>query len=155
MMNESVTIVETNPYIFVDKIVDAIHEGYLVESSNRGWVSETSLKEINLYKNPAKEFDKKELGEFVISDYSSQNFLYELCNWIGQGAHVDIDSLFWDTQGIKSIKGKLYLPADYNKEQLSELSWEDFKEAVKPVVGTGRDRNLLLSRYLAATGQLQ
>jgi hypothetical protein len=74
---------------------------------------------------------------------------------VGVGAKVDIESLFWDITGVKSIRGKLYLPADYSKEQLSELDWADFKEAVKPVVGTGRDRNLLLSRYLTATGQLQ
>ena len=151
---ESVTIVETNPYIFLDKIVDAIRQGYLVESSNRGWISETSLKEINLYKNPDKTFEKKEIGEFVISDYNAQNFLYELCAWVSQGAHIDIDSLFWDTTGIKSVKGKLYLPAEYTKEQLGELSWNDFKEAVKSVAGTHRDRTLLTTRYLTLTGQL-
>lgn len=151
---EYVTVVETNPYIFVHKVIDAIREGYFVESSNRGWISESHLKEINLYKNGGKEFDKKELGEFVISDYSSQNFLYELCNWVGQGAHVDVDSLFWDTQGIKSIKGKLFLPVEYTKEQLSEMSWSDFKDAVRSVAGTHRDRTLLTTRYLTLTGQL-
>ena len=153
-MSESVTIVETNPYIFIDKIVDAIREGYLVESSNRGWVSETSIKEINLYKNPDKVFEKKEIGEFAISDYNAQNFLYELCAWVSQGAHVDIDSLFWDTTGIKSIKGKLYLPAEYTKEQLSDMEWTEFKDAVRSVAGTGRDRALLTTRYLTLTGQL-
>lgn len=151
---ESVTIVETNPYLFVSAIVDAIREGYLVESSNRGWVSETSIKEINLYKNADKVFDKKEIGEFLISDYNAQNFLYELCAWVSQGAHIDIDSLFWDTTGIKSVKGKLFLPAEYTKEQLAELSWNDFKEAVKSVAGTHRDRTLLTTRYLTLTGQM-
>lgn len=151
---ESVTVVEVNPYTFVEKVVEAIREGYFVEASNRGWITETSLKEIALYKDENKVFDKKEIGEFSVSDYNSQNFLYELCAWVAQGAHVDIDSLFWDTQGIKSIKGKLFLPVEYTKEQLSEMSWSDFKDAVRSVAGTHRDRTLLTTRYLTLTGQL-
>lgn len=153
-MSDLKTILNTNPYLFVSEVVDAICEGYLVESSNRGWISETTLKEINLYKNPDKVFEKKEIGEFVISDYNAQNFLYELCAWVSQGAHVDIDSLFWDTTGIKSVKGKLFLPAEYTKEQLVEMSWSDFKDAVRSVAGTHRDRTLLTTRYLTLTGQL-
>lgn len=153
-MNDFKTILNTNPYLFVSEVVDAIREGYLVESSNRGWISETSLKEINLYKNPDKAFEKKEIGEFVISDYNAQNFLYELCAWVSQGAHLDINSLFWNITGAKSIRGKLYLPAEYTKEQLAELDWSDFKEAVKTIGITGRDRNLMTSKYLQMTGQL-
>lgn len=152
-MSESVTIVETNPYIFVDKIVDAICEGYLVESSNRGWLSESHLKEITLYKNADRTAVQKELGEFVIEDWQAQNFLSELCDYIVCGGKVDIESLYWDSVGKKRIEGKMYLKPDYTKEQLNELDWADFKEAVKPVVGTGRDRNLLTTRYLFATGQ--
>jgi len=150
---ESVTVVEVNPYTFVSEVVKAIQQGFYVESSNRGWLLETHLKEINLYQNPGKVFEEKELGEFVISDYSAQNFLYELCSWVGIGAHLDINSLFWDITGIKSIRGKLYLPAEYTKEQLSELDWTDFKEAVKIIGITGRDRNLMLTKYLQNTGQ--
>ena len=150
---ESVTVIETNPHIFVDKIVDAIQQGFYIESSNRGWILEAYLKEINLYQNLDKVFEEKELGEFVISDYSAQNFLYELCSWVAVGAKVDIESLFWDITGIKSIRGKLYLPAEYTKEQLSELDWSDFKEAVKTIGITGRDRNLMLTKYLQMTGQ--
>ena len=150
---ESVTIVEVNPYTFVSEVVKAIQQGFYVESSNRGWLLETHLKEINLYQNPDKVFEEKELGEFIISDYSAQNFLYELCSWVAVGAKVDIESLFWDITGVKSIRGKLYLPAEYSKEQLSELDWSDFKEAVKTIGITGRDRNLMLTKYLQMTGQ--
>jgi hypothetical protein len=152
-MTDSKTIVHTNPHIFVSEFIEAVRDGYLVESSNRGFVSDSILKEIVLYKNPGKVFEEKELGEFVISDYSAQNFLYELCSWVGVGAKVDIESLFWDITGVKSIRGKLYLPAEYTKEQLGDLSWNDFKEAVKTIGITGRDRNLMLTKYLQMTGQ--
>lgn len=153
-MSESVTVIEVNPYTFVSEVVKAIQQGFYVESSNRGWLLETHLKEINLYQNPDKVFEEKELGEFVISDYSAQNFLYELCAWVSQGAHLDINSLFWNITGIKSIRGKLYLPAEYTKEQLSDMEWTEFKDAVRSVAGTGRDRALLTTRYLTLTGQL-
>lgn len=152
---ESVTIVEVNPYTFVSEVVKAIQQGFYVESSNRGWLLETHLKEINLYQNPCKVFEEKELGEFIISDYSAQNFLYELCSWVGVGAKVDIESLFWDITGVKSIRGKLYLPADYSKEQLSEQDWETFKSSVRTIGITGRDRSLMTNKYLQMSGQME
>lgn len=152
-MSESVTIVETNPYTFVTEVVKAIEQGFLVENSNRGWVSESHLKEITLYKNADRSTVQKELGEFVIEEWQAQNFLSELCDYIVCGGKVDIESLYWDSVGKKRIEGKMYLKPDYTKEQLNDLDWADFKEAVKPVVGTGRDRNLLTTRYLFATGQ--
>lgn len=154
-MSESITIVEVNPYTFIASFVEAVQQGYLLELSNRGWISEGTLKEITLFKDPERVLPTLELGEFTISEYDTQTFLHKLCEYIAQGGKIDLDSLYWDVVGIKSVRGKMYLVGEYTKEQLSELSWEDFKDAVKPVVGTGRDRNLLLSRYLAATGQLQ
>lgn len=150
---ESVPVVETNPYTFVTEVVKAIEEGFLVENSNRGWLSDGSLKEITLYKDADRTTTQRELGEFVIEEWQAQNFLSELCDYIVCGGKVDIESLYWDSVGKKRIEGKMYLKPDYTKEQLNELDWADFKEAVKPVVGTGRDRNLLTTRYLFATGQ--
>lgn len=43
----------------------------------------------------------------------------------------------------------------YTKEQLEALDWEAFKKLVKDTTGeTGRDRNLLASKYLKFTGQI-
>lgn len=152
---ESVTVVETNPYTFITEIVEAIGQGYLVESSNRGWVSDGVLKEINLYKNPDRVFEKKEIGEFVIDEWDAQKFLSELCDFVTCGGKVDIESLRWDMTGKKYIEGKMYLIPEYTKEQLVEMSWSDVKEAVRSVAGTHRDRTLLTTRYLQMTGQLQ
>lgn len=153
---ESIEILHNNPHIFINDFVNAVKEGFYVQNTNTGWISEANgMKSITLYKNPDQVFQELPLGEFVISEYDSQTFLHKLCERIACGAVVDNDSLWWDVVGIKSIKGKMFLIPDYTKEQLSELTWEDFKNAVRPVVGSGRDRNLLLSRYLTATGQLQ
>ena len=53
---ESIAVIEVNPYTFVTEVVKAIQQGFYVESSNRGWILETPLKEINLYQNPDKVF---------------------------------------------------------------------------------------------------
>jgi hypothetical protein len=153
-MNEPKYIIESNVHIFLENFVDAIKDGWRVNNTNHGWVSEANgLKEITLFYDPEREYDTVELGEFVVSDYSTQTFLHKLCECISQGGNLNMDTLWWDLSGLKSIKGTIYKIPEYTKEQLNDLTWEDFKEAVKPVVGTGRDRNLLLGRYLAATGQ--
>jgi hypothetical protein len=152
---ESVTIVEVNPILFLREFISAVENGYYIENTNAGHISENVLKEITLYKNEDKVFDPIPLGELTVGEYNTQLFLNQVCHAVAVGAKFDLDTLVWDTLGTKIVKGVMYLKPEYNKEQLSELSWEDFKEVVKPVVGTGRDRNLLLSRYLAATGQLQ
>lgn len=152
---ESVTVVETNPYLFVSEIVKAIEQGFLVESSNRGWVSDSVLKEITLYKDADRTTVQRELGEFVIDEWDAQKFLSELCDFVVCGGKVDIESLRWDMTGKKYIEGKMYLIPEYTKEQLADMTWSDFKEAVRSVAGTHRDRTLLTTRYLQNTGQLQ
>lgn len=154
-MKETKTLLEANTHIFIEQLVDAVKDGFYVESSNYGWVMESNnLKEITLFKDPDRVFPEAELGEFVISEYDTQTFLYKLCERIAQGGKVNLDSLYWDMTGIKSIKGTIYLIPQYNKAQLADLPWDEFKEAVKSVVGTGRDRNVMTTKYLQSTGQL-
>jgi hypothetical protein len=151
---ESVTVLQTNPFTFITEVVEAIGQGYLVESSNRGWVSDGVLKEINLYKNPDKVFEKIELGEFVIDEWDAQKFLSELCDYIVCGGKVDIDSLLWPPVSKKYIEGKMFLIPQWSKEELAEQDWETFKSSVKTIGITGRDRSLMTNKYLQMTGQL-
>jgi hypothetical protein len=150
---ESVTVLQTNPFTFITEVVEAIGQGYLVESSNRGWVSDGVLKEINLYKNPDKVFEKIELGEFVIDEWDTQKFLSELCDYIVCGGKVDIDSLLWPPVSKKYIEGKMFLIPQWSKEELAEQDWETFKASVKTIGITGRDRSLMTNKYLQMTGQ--
>jgi hypothetical protein len=152
-MSESVTVLETNPALFMQEFITAVQNGYYVENTNAGHVSDGILKEIVLYKNEDKEFEGIDLGEITIMERNTQAFLSQVCHAVAVGAKFDLNSLAWDSVGWKVLKGTMYLFGEYTKEDLAALSWEDFKNAVRPVVGSGRDRNLLLSRYLAATGQ--
>jgi hypothetical protein len=154
-MIETKTILEANYYLFTEQLVDAVKDGWRVNNTNHGWVSEANgLKEITLFKDPDRTFPEAELGEFVISEHDTQTFLYKLCERIAQGGKVDLDTLDWSLTGIKSIKGCIYLIPKYSKTELAEMDWNDFKEAVKYAAGTGRDRTLLLTRYLQNTGSL-
>lgn len=150
---ESVSIVETNPFLFMQQFIWAVEDGFYVENTNAGHISEGVLKEITLYKKEDKEFEGIDLGEITIMERNAQAFLNQVCHAVAVGAKFNLDSLTWDMVGWKVLKGTMYLKPEFTKEQLNELDWADFKEAVKPVVGTGRDRNLLTTRYLFATGQ--
>lgn len=152
-MSESITIVQVNPYIFISSFVEAVQQGYLLELSNRGWISEGTLKEITLFKDPERVLPTLELGEFTISEYDTQTFLHKLCEYIAQGGKIDLDSLYWDVVGIKSVRGKMYLKGDFTKEDLAQQDWDTFKASVKTIGITGRDRNLMLTKYLQMTGQ--
>ena len=153
-MSESVTVIEVSPYTFVTEVVKAIEQGFLVENSNRGWLSETHLKEITLYKNADRTTVQKELGEFVIEEWEAQKFLSELCDYVVAGGKPNIDSLYWDHVGKKRIEGKMFLIPQWSKEELAEQDWDTFKSSVKTINITGRDRSLRTTKYLQRTGQL-
>ncbi len=148
------TILESNPHLFVEGIIQAVQEGFYVTSTNAGYISEGVLKEIVLTQDPDRVFEQITLGEITLSEYDAQVFLSKVCHAVAVGAVFDTESLIWDITGRKQISGKIYKLPEYTKEQLADLSWEDFKEAVRSVAGTGRDRTLLLTRYLQNTGQL-
>lgn len=154
-VKESLYLIESNPFLFIEQLVDAVKDGFYVESSNYGWISEANgLKELTLSYDPERKYAEVALGEVTITNYNAQEFLDQICQVVAAGGVLDVNSLTWDMTGIKSIRGKVYKLPEYTKEQLAELSWEDFKEAVRSVAGTGRDRTLLLTRYLQNTGQL-
>ena len=154
-MTDTKYIIEANVHIFIENLIDAIKDGYRVDNTNYGWISEANgLKELTLSYDPERKYAEVALGEVTITNYNAQEFLDQICQVVSAGGVLDANSLTWDMTGIKSIRGKVYKLPEYTKEQLAELSWEDFKEAVRSVVGTGRDRTLLLTRYLQNTGQL-
>ena len=150
----TITVLESNPHLFVESIIDHVRDGYYVTNTNAGYILEGVLKEITLTQDPERVFDEIPLGEINLSEYDAQEFLSKLCHAVAVGAVFNTESLVWDMVGRKSITGSVYKLPEYTKEQLTELPWEDFKEAVRPVAGTGRDRTLLLTRYLQNTGQL-
>jgi hypothetical protein len=150
---ESVCIIQTNPVIFMQEFISAVQDGYYVQNTNAGHISEGILKEIVLYKDEDKVFDPIPLGELTIMDYNSQAFLNQVCHAVAVGARFNLDSLAWDSTGWKVLKGTMYLKPEYTKEQLSEMDWETFKAGVKTIGITGRDRNLMLTKYLQNTGQ--
>ena len=151
---ESVTVIETNPHLFVESIIDHVRDGYYVTNTNAGYILEGVLKEITLTKDPERVFDEIPLGEINLSEYDAQEFLSKLCHAVAVGAVFNTESLVWDMVGRKSITGSVYKFPEYTKDQLSEMEWNEFKDAVRSVAGTGRDRTLLLTRYLQNTGQL-
>ena len=153
-MTDTKYIIEANVHIFIENLIDAIKDGFRVDNTNYGWVSEANgLKEIMLSYDPDRVYNAVELGEFVVSDYSTQTFLHKLCERIAQGGKVDLDSLYWNMTGIKSVKGTIFLIPKYNKAELANMEWEELKNVCKELGFTGRDRSVLVNKYLFSTGQ--
>lgn len=154
-MNEPKYIIESNTHLFLESFVDAVKDGWRVDNTNSGWVMESNgLKEIMLSYDPDRVYNTVELGEFVVSDYSTQTFMHKLCECVSQGGKVELDSLYWDLTGIKSVKGTIFLIPKYNKAELANMEWEELKSVCKELGFTGRDRSVLQSKYLSMTGQL-
>ena len=154
-MSEPKYIIESNPHVFLERLIDAVKDGWRVDNTNSGWAMESNgLKEIMLSYDPNRVYNAVGLGEFVVSDYSTQTFLHKLCECVSQGGNVNMDSLNWDLTGIKSVKGTIYLIPKYNKAELAEMEWEELKSVCKELGFTGRDRGVLQSKYLSMTGQL-
>ena len=154
-MKETKTLLEANPCLLVEALVDAVKDGYRVTNDNYGWLSEArGLKEISLTYDPERIYAEMPLGEVTIVDYEAQRFLDQICQVVVAGGVLNIESLTWDIAGIKRIEGKVFKIPEYTKEELCLMDWETFKSSVKDVVGTGRDRSLMTNRYLASTGQL-
>ena len=150
----TITVLESNPHLFVESIIDHVRDGYYVTNTNAGYILEGVLIEITLTQDPERVFDEISLGEINLSEYDAQEFLNKLCHAVAVGAVFNTESLVWDMVGRKSITGSVYKLPEYTKEELANMDWETFKSSVKSVVGTGRDRSLMTSRYLASTGQL-
>ena len=154
-MTDTKYIIEANVHIFIENLIDAIKDGYRIDNTNYGWISEANgLKELTLSYDPERKYAEVALGEVTITNYNAQEFLDQICQVVAAGGVLDANSLNWDMTGIKSIRGKVYKLPEYTKEELASMDWETFKSSVKSVVGTGRDRSLMTSRYLASTGQL-
>ena len=154
-MNDTKYIIEANVHIFIENLIDAIKDGYRIDNTNYGWISEANgLKELTLSYDPERKYAEVALGEVTITNYNAQEFLDQICQVVAAGGVLDANSLNWDMTGIKSIRGKVYKLPEYTKEQLSGMEWNEFKDSVRSVAGTGRDRTLLLTRYLQNTGQL-
>ena len=154
-MADTKYIIEANVHIFIENLIDAIKDGYRVDNTNYGWISEANgLKELTLSYDPERKYAEVALGEVTITNYNAQEFLDQICQVVAAGGVLDANSLTWDMTGVKSIRGKVYKLPEYTKEELANMDWETFKVSVKSVVGTGRDRSLMTSRYLASTGQL-
>jgi len=153
-MNEPKYIIESNTHLFLESFIDAVKDGWRVDNTNSGWVMESNgLKEIMLSYDPDRVYNAAELGEFVVSDYSTQTFLHKLCECVSQGGNVNMDSLYWDMTGIKSVKGTIFLIPKYNKAELANMEWETLKDVCKELGFTGRDRSVLTNKYLFSTGQ--
>lgn len=65
---------------------------------------------------------------------------------------LDTEDLMEDKPGFQFQ----VIQEKFTKEQLDDMDWEELKRTVKKKYGiSGRDRNLLVTQYLKASGQVE
>lgn len=139
-------IIQSNPLIFLNELIEHLNNGYCIQDTNEGSVCDTPAnKTITLYEEPEREFDPYYGGLITVSDYNSHAFLLEVQAAVKGGVTLDTETVYWDIGGIKSVQGSKGV---YSKVQLQELDWETLKEVCKAVGVSGRDRTLIITRYL-------
>jgi hypothetical protein len=147
-MTNFITVVETNPVIFVQQIAQKVSEGWNVDCLRQyGSISVTgSLFEVNMYDDVVpREFDAGSV--YNVDVYSPAMWLEHICDAVQSGYAVVESSIQYDTTGKKQcvlVSTNDELNTLDSKEALGELSWEALKELGDKVQA---ERNRLRNVY--------
>lgn len=147
-MTSFITVVETNPAIFVQQIAQKVREGWNVDCLRQyGSISVTgSLFEVNMYDDVVpRDFHG---GSVVSVDmHSPMMWIERICDAVQNGYAVVEGSIHYDSIGMKYcvlVSTNDELNTLDSKEALGELSWEALKELGDRVFA---ERNRLRNVY--------
>lgn len=136
----------SNPTVFMNELIECLNSGYCIQDTNYGSITDTrNTKDLTVFEKPEREFDPYYGGLITVRDTHAHSFLLEVQNAVKGGVTFNTDTLSWDINGWKSMQGSKGV---YTKEQLQELDWETLKSVCKEVGVSGRDRGLIITRYL-------
>ena len=147
-MTSFITVVETNPIIFVQQITQKVREGWNVDCLRQyGSISVTgNLFEVNMYDDVVKrEFHAGSV--YSVDVFSPAMWLEHICDAVQNGYVVVESSIQYDTTGKKQcvlVSTDDELNTLDSKEALSELSWKALKELGDKI---GSERNRLRGVY--------
>ena len=149
----NIYLTEQNIHTFIEKLVEAIKQGYRVVHSNEGSVSTAFLYEIKLFKDV--DVTSIELSDYkvTLSEHDAMRFLLAVQNAVLNGYEVNLDSLRWDSTGVKMINvfdPKHPHSRKYSYQELEEYEWETLKELAKTFDITGRNRVTMINAILNA-----
>ena len=149
----NIYLTEQNIHTFVEKLTEAIKQGYRVVHSNEGSISTAFLYEIKLFKDV--DVTSIELSDYkvTLSEHDAMRFLLAVQNAILNGYEVNLDSLWWDSTGAKMVKvfdPKHPHSRKYSYQELEEYEWEALKELAKTFDITGRNRVTMINAILNA-----
>ena len=149
----NIYLTEQNIHTFIEKLVEAIKQGYQVVHSNEGSISTAFLYEIKMFKGADVTITELNSYKVTITEYDSMRFLLAVQNAILNGYEVNLDSLWWDSTGIKMVKvfdPKHPHSRKYSYQELEECEWEALKELAKTFDITGRNRVTMINAILNA-----
>lgn len=127
---ESVGVLDTNPILFVQRVVEQIKNGYYAEPSNEGYISTYPMFEIRLYQKEAPKAKKFDSDEIFISEYDNMKFILAIQDAVVAGYGIEDGTLDWNTVGSSYVKMyKLPIIPDevYTREELEAMPWDQLK----------------------------
>jgi hypothetical protein len=125
-------ILNTNIVTFLHELQEAIREGCCVVPG-KSYLSTAFIFDLDLYK---EDVDIPQLSvtdkvqEQVIEEYAADAFLQEMQKFVMNGYDLDLESIWWDSTGVKTAKMILSdnpLIKDWTEEELKELTYEELK----------------------------
>lgn len=147
-MTSFITVVETNPIIFVQQVAQKVREGWNVDCLRQyGSISVSGvLFEVNMYDDVApREFNAGNV--YTVDVHSPSMWIEHICDAVQNGYDVVESSIDYDTTGIKKcvlVSTNDEMNTLDSKEALGELSWEALKELGDRC---GAERNRLRNVY--------
>lgn len=136
---------ENNPTTFLNKYIQAVKDGWRLQDTNQGYVQDcinggcfqTVLGKDEEYVAPAIQ-----VGRHIITSYDRQEFFRKIQDHVLNKAEFNLETLYYDVSGLKSVVCVIRPTETYTREQLEAMPWEEFKELAKKYDTFNRNREV-------------
>lgn len=136
---------ENNPTTFLNKYIQAVKDGWRLQDSNEGWVQDsinggcfqTVLEKDEEYTAPVIQ-----VGRHIVTSYDRQEFFRKIQDHVLNKAEFNLETLYYDVSGLKSVVCVIRPTETYTREQLEAMPWEEFKELAKKYDTFNRNREV-------------
>lgn len=122
---------ENNPTTFLNKYIQAVKDGWRLQDSNQGWVQDsinggcfqTVLEKDEEYVPPVIQ-----VGRHIITAFNRQEFFRKIQDHVLNKAEFNLETLYYDFSGLKSVVCVIRPTETYTREQLEAMPWEQVKQ---------------------------
>lgn len=136
---------ENNPTTFLNKYIQAVKDGWRLQDTNQGYVQDCingGCFQAVLEKDEEYVPPTIQVGRHIITGYDRQEFFLKIQDYVLNKAEFNLETLYYDVSGLKSIVCVIRPTETYTREQLEAMPWEEFKELAKKYDTFNRNREV-------------